>query len=1123
MAVTIAQLEARARINRDQWNADKQTIAADIQTLSQQLDQLSSRTAAAARAPSRIQQAAGAASDTTGIIAQAKAIQQAQNEYRLLVRTLGEAHPATLQTRTDLEGLMKAAGSSAEMTKTFGQHMNSLTSSMGGLRQEAASLRTHLGDLGNQLTSGTASASSFKSALGAIGTAAAAAGMLAVANAATQVTQQLAQMAEQAVVAGVQGNASFEQYQVGFKVLLGGAGAAQKRLQELSQFAQTTPFNLPEVVQADKVLQTFGGTALATGRNLTLVGDIASGTNRSFQDVALWVGRAYDALQSGRPWGEAALRLQEMGALSGQARARLESLQASGATGAQVWAAFNQEMARFSGLMEEQSHTAAGLASNLQDMIAAAERTATMPLFENTKKQLEGLTGAQSQSDINRTAEDIAAIFSVSLPVANAWINTVAIPVRNNLRQLSDAAHNLNNLGGLGLLPTEHQSQSILSLTKGAFGGVAKAVTDAIPPFEHFKDAAQRAAEAYRDYMSQIEMSNVQLRRRTGSEGGPRDPREGLIAPPPGGFGTIDTQIAAGNQMADDMSRLRVQAEVARQQAENQQYLTLQLTAQNAQAQAQAAMDRLKLTDQTFLQGQVSTEITATQLQTALNHIKLGNSQLASVTVESEAAQAQVDAALNRARSINQTLLAASVEANTTQTQLQTALTQAQAGSAAWINAQVQSEKAQRDAQDKLDIARKAAGLIDQTGAEQRAQAKKISAIEFVKQQADDAYSIIKAGVDSVAALSSIHVPTNVGDKIAQITRLEDMVIQAEQGIAARFTKDQVTQLYSASQSLREGMGFFSDSVTALGALSKIEMPDASQINRVLSQSDYIVSEVNKAARKMKVEDLEQEGVYADAGSKVAGFLSSTADAFSKLQSQRFDLRGQINLTFENIDHALSDLSVYSRRWKVTASDQLRDVADNVGAVMDGLNKALDPITKFNDVLNIDDSSIDLGFMSIEHALDRFSALAGGPMFQGDSLSRLKAGSDALGSAFTGLKTAVDTLTSLTGLADATGTVDIGADLDQFFMTQIPAYADSWETAMTRIGNSSEAAGKRVHNALGVPAVANARAAGAGGSGGTSYSLTIGNLTVEGNSDIGELISKIMNHQDLLNGGARVG
>ncbi len=171
-----------------------------------------------------------------------------------------------------------------------------------------------------------------------------------------------------------------EDFQTSFSTLLGGIDAAQQRMEELAQFAQTTPFDLPQVVQASRVLETLTQGALSTGDGLRTVGDVAANTGQSFAELAMWIGRTYDGLQSGRPIGEALMRLQEMGVVSGETRAKIEALQAEGKRGAEVWGVAAQAFGRFSGEMERRSATLSGRTSNFRDSIAGLARELGGPL-----------------------------------------------------------------------------------------------------------------------------------------------------------------------------------------------------------------------------------------------------------------------------------------------------------------------------------------------------------------------------------------------------------------------------------------------------------------------------------------------------------------------------------------------------------------------------------------------------------------------------------------------------------------------------------------------------------------------------------------------------------------------
>ena len=146
-----------------------------------------------------------------------------------------------------------------------------------------------------------------------------------------------------------------ENITMAFETLLGSADAAAKRIEELTEFAGQTPFLRDEIYESSRILEVFTRGALSTSKGLKLVGDVAAGTGQEYKDVALWVGRLYDAMASGRPVGEMTARLQEMGAISGEQRAMLEQLAKSGKNIAYTWPQAEKVFSRFEGQMERMS------------------------------------------------------------------------------------------------------------------------------------------------------------------------------------------------------------------------------------------------------------------------------------------------------------------------------------------------------------------------------------------------------------------------------------------------------------------------------------------------------------------------------------------------------------------------------------------------------------------------------------------------------------------------------------------------------------------------------------------------------------------------------------------------
>ncbi len=140
-----------------------------------------------------------------------------------------------------------------------------------------------------------------------------------------------------------------------FEVMLGSRQAAEQRMKDLITFAGQTPFTRQEIWRSSRQLELMTKGALSTGEGLRMVGDVAAGTVQPFEEVAMWVGRLYDGMASGRPIGEAAARLQEMGAISGESRAKLEKLAESGRRISETWPLAAKEFERFNGLMDKQS------------------------------------------------------------------------------------------------------------------------------------------------------------------------------------------------------------------------------------------------------------------------------------------------------------------------------------------------------------------------------------------------------------------------------------------------------------------------------------------------------------------------------------------------------------------------------------------------------------------------------------------------------------------------------------------------------------------------------------------------------------------------------------------------
>ena len=233
-----------------------------------------------------------------------------------------------------------------------------------------------------------------------------------------------------AIAATVKKAFDFERAKVQLKTLLGSADAADKRFSELKMFSAKTPFQLEGILEADRHLTTFSEGLLGGAKSLKLVGDAAASTNNSIESVSFWFGRAFSMLKAGKPFGEAAMRLQEMGILSAKARNEMENLQKSGAGADKIYSVLTRDFARFNGGMEDLSQTGHGLFSTLKDNWTLALAEFGEKFADIAKRDIQTLISAIQNLRENGSIEAWATQTLRFLKAVGHGIATVAKPFR---------------------------------------------------------------------------------------------------------------------------------------------------------------------------------------------------------------------------------------------------------------------------------------------------------------------------------------------------------------------------------------------------------------------------------------------------------------------------------------------------------------------------------------------------------------------------------------------------------------------------------------------------------------------------------------------------------------------
>lgn len=163
-----------------------------------------------------------------------------------------------------------------------------------------------------------------------------------------------------------------EQTKISFEVMLGSATKAKQLLQELNQFANFTPFENEEIIQTSKTLLSFGLSVEEVKDSLKFLGDIASGTGNSLQDIGRIFGQISTA---GKLTSEDLMQLLDRGVpvldvLSKRFNTTGDSIRQMISDGkitkdvmVETFKAMTSEGGIFFNMMDKQSQTTAGMFS----------------------------------------------------------------------------------------------------------------------------------------------------------------------------------------------------------------------------------------------------------------------------------------------------------------------------------------------------------------------------------------------------------------------------------------------------------------------------------------------------------------------------------------------------------------------------------------------------------------------------------------------------------------------------------------------------------------------------------------------------------------------------------------
>jgi tape measure domain-containing protein len=229
--------------------------------------------------------------------------------------------------------------------------------------------------------------------------------------------------------------AAFQQTQVAFNAMLGDSQKAASLIEALTEFSTKTPFSPEKVQQAAKTLLSFGFTADEVKKTLKPLGDVAAGTGKDFQELAVIFGQIKSA---GRLMGQDLLQLinagfnplQVMSEKTGKSVSQLKDEMSKGLiTFQQVEQAFIDATSAgglFNDMMAKQSETVIGkvstLKGNFDELLKTMAAGTTGPLskfvgklnevvvaFQDIEKAREAASGEGVEVDDVKLADRLKA------------------------------------------------------------------------------------------------------------------------------------------------------------------------------------------------------------------------------------------------------------------------------------------------------------------------------------------------------------------------------------------------------------------------------------------------------------------------------------------------------------------------------------------------------------------------------------------------------------------------------------------------------------------------------------------------------------------------------------------
>lgn len=250
----------------------------------------------------------------------------------------------------------------------------------------------------------------------------------------------------------------FEEVQIQFETLIGDAGRAEDALNELADFAATTPFQFEDLAAAGRNLLAFGTTAEELTPTLRRLGDISAGIGAPLGEISEIYGkiRVQNTVYSeelNQLTGRGIPVIQELAKQFGVAEAEVKKLASTGKiTFPDIERAFislTSAGGRFAGLTQNLSASFTGQLSTFRDNIDGISRSigqALLPAATASLNILNNLIGGTSRySDELRNEQTELNVLITRIDSYNVGSEERATLIEELNRKYPDFLSNLDS------------------------------------------------------------------------------------------------------------------------------------------------------------------------------------------------------------------------------------------------------------------------------------------------------------------------------------------------------------------------------------------------------------------------------------------------------------------------------------------------------------------------------------------------------------------------------------------------------------------------------------------------------------------------------------------------------